>query len=102
MVKSVDLENLTSDIKNKHKREDIYHKQKAAKAKAKRDRRLQLKKDEEKNPELKEVPTAILLYINKITFTDCISHRLVSRKMFQRQLIIQEKRRIRLLKMMKK
>lgn len=55
MVKSDELGASTADIKNKHKREDIYHKQKAAKAKAKRDRRLQLKKDEEKNPELKEV-----------------------------------------------
>jgi ribosome production factor 1 len=44
-----------SDIKNKHKREDIYHKQKAEKAKAKRERRIQIKKEEEKNPELKEV-----------------------------------------------
>lgn len=54
-MKSDELGASTADIKNKHKREDIYHKQKAAKAKAKRDRRLQLKKDEEKNPELKEV-----------------------------------------------
>jgi ribosome production factor 1 len=43
------------DIKNKHKREDIYHKQKAEKAKAKRERRIQIKKEEDKNPELKEV-----------------------------------------------
>ncbi|KAH8549460.1 anticodon-binding protein [Umbelopsis sp. PMI_123] len=54
MVKTDVLGISTNDIKNKAKREDIYHKQKAEKAKAKRERRLQLKKEEEKNPELKE------------------------------------------------
>jgi ribosome production factor 1 len=46
---------LPSDIKNKHKRENLYHKLRKEKAKAKSDRRKQLAKDEEKNPELKEV-----------------------------------------------
>ncbi|ORX61877.1 Brix-domain-containing protein [Hesseltinella vesiculosa] len=45
---------LPSDIKNKQKRENLYHKLKAEKAKKKLERRKQLAKDEAKNPELKE------------------------------------------------
>ncbi|CAO3587948.1 unnamed protein product [Absidia cylindrospora] len=45
---------LPSDIKNKHKRENLYHKLRKEKIKAKSDRRKQIAKDEEKNPELKE------------------------------------------------
>lgn len=61
MVKSDGVKASTADIKNKHKREDIYHKQKADKAKAKRERRQLLKKEEEKNPEAKEVPNECLI-----------------------------------------
>jgi hypothetical protein len=44
-------------IKNKLKREELYQKQKNAKAKAKRDRRTTLQKEESSNPEKKEVTT---------------------------------------------
>lgn len=43
-------------IKNKLKREELYQKQKSAKAKHKRDRRTALQKEESSNPEKKEVP----------------------------------------------
>ncbi|KAJ2665337.1 Ribosome production factor 1 [Coemansia sp. RSA 1200] len=43
-----------SSIKNKAKREEIFLKQKHEKAKAKRQRRLELKKEEKDNPELRE------------------------------------------------
>ena len=41
-------------IKNKLKREELYKKEKAAKAKHKRDRRMALSKEESSNPEKKE------------------------------------------------
>ncbi|KAI9206046.1 anticodon-binding protein [Polychytrium aggregatum] len=44
----------TLDIKNKQKREEVYHKLKAEKARAKLKRRQQLKKEESKAPELKD------------------------------------------------
>ncbi|KAJ2493641.1 Ribosome production factor 1, partial [Coemansia sp. RSA 2049] len=43
-----------SSIKNKAKREEIFLRQKHEKAKAKRQRRLELKKEEKGNPELHE------------------------------------------------
>ncbi|KAJ3112270.1 argininosuccinate synthetase [Phlyctochytrium bullatum] len=43
----------TSDIRNKQKREEVYHKIKAQKGQEKLKRRQKIKKDEEKNPELK-------------------------------------------------
>ncbi|KAF7724590.1 Ribosome production factor 1 [Apophysomyces ossiformis] len=43
-----------SELKNKHKRERLYQKQKLEKAKLKSQRRKQIAKEEEKNPELKE------------------------------------------------
>lgn len=43
-------------IKNKLKREELYQKEKSAKAKHKRDRRTALQKEESSNPEKKEVP----------------------------------------------
>ncbi|KAJ3300284.1 Ribosome production factor 1 [Borealophlyctis nickersoniae] len=43
-----------SDIKNKFKREEVFHKRKAEKAKEKLKRRQKLKKAEKDNPELKE------------------------------------------------
>ncbi|KAI8324708.1 Brix-domain-containing protein [Martensiomyces pterosporus] len=43
-----------ADIKNKAKREEIYGKQRLEKAKAKRQRRKELKREEAENPELKE------------------------------------------------
>ncbi|KAJ2824804.1 Ribosome production factor 1, partial [Coemansia erecta] len=44
----------TSDIKNKVKRGEIYEKQRIEKGKAKRQRRQELKKTEQDNPELRE------------------------------------------------
>ncbi|KAJ1963691.1 Ribosome production factor 1 [Dipsacomyces acuminosporus] len=43
-----------ADIKNKARREELYGKQRVAKAKAKRQRRKEQKREEEANPELKE------------------------------------------------
>lgn len=52
-------------IKNKLKREELYQKQKNAKAKAKRDRRTTLQKEESSNPEKKEVTSRKLcFYLN--------------------------------------
>ncbi|KAJ2864660.1 Ribosome production factor 1, partial [Coemansia asiatica] len=45
---------LPSEIKNKHKREEVLLKQKKAKAKANLKRRIERKKEEEANPELRE------------------------------------------------
>lgn len=44
-----------SELKNKHKRENLYQKQRLEKQKAKSSKRKQLAKAEEKNPELKKV-----------------------------------------------
>lgn len=44
-----------SELKNKHKRENLYQKQRLEKQKAKANKRKQLAKTEEKNPELKKV-----------------------------------------------
>lgn len=44
-----------SELKNKHKRENLYQKQRLEKQKAKATKRKQLAKAEEKNPELKKV-----------------------------------------------
>lgn len=44
-----------SELKNKHKRENLYQKQRLEKQKAKANKRKQLAKLEEKNPELKKV-----------------------------------------------
>lgn len=44
----------TSTIGNKQKRSEVARKLKTAKAKEKRERRQQIKKDEEQNPKLKE------------------------------------------------
>ncbi|KAI8849722.1 anticodon-binding protein [Chytridium lagenaria] len=43
-----------NDIKNKRKREEVYHAQKAEKNKAKLQKRMKTRKEEEENPELKE------------------------------------------------
>ncbi|KAJ1674492.1 Ribosome production factor 1, partial [Spiromyces aspiralis] len=43
-----------SSIKNKARREEVYRAQRAAKAKTKHERRRELKKIEEENPEKKE------------------------------------------------
>ena len=45
---------VVSEIKNKIKREDVYHKQKAEKAKLKLQRRMQLKKDEAEDEDRKK------------------------------------------------
>lgn len=44
-----------SELKNKHKRENLYQKQKLQKQKAKAAKRKEIAKAEEKNPELKQV-----------------------------------------------
>lgn len=56
-------------IKNKLKREELYQKQKNAKAKAKRDRRTTLQKEESSNPEKKEVTTRAWIEELSIDFT---------------------------------
>lgn len=48
-----------SELKNKHKRENLYQKQRLEKQKAKSTKRKQLAKAEEKNPELKKVSILI-------------------------------------------
>ncbi|KAJ3331362.1 hypothetical protein HDU76_003380 [Blyttiomyces sp. JEL0837] len=45
---------LPSDIRNKHKREEVYNKQRSEKARLKLKKRIKIKKAEEENPELKE------------------------------------------------
>lgn len=49
-----------SELKNKHKRENLYQKQRLEKQKAKSLKRKALAKAEEKNPELKKVCYTLL------------------------------------------
>lgn len=49
------VERRPSELKNKHKREALYQKQKLEKQKAKHKKRKERAKLEEKNPELKKV-----------------------------------------------
>jgi ribosome production factor 1 len=50
-----------SELKNKHKRENLYQKQRLEKQKAKAAKRKALAKAEEKNPELKKVCRCIYM-----------------------------------------
>lgn len=75
-----------SELKNKHKRENLYQKQRLEKQKAKSSKRKQLAKAEEKNPELKKV-CILLLDIEINNKKDVIlttMDRNVWKKMYQR------------------
>ena len=81
-----------SELKNKHKRENLYQKQRLEKQKAKATKRKQLAKAEEKNPELKKVSDPDLQQWMDKCLIDDDDDRNVWKRMFPTHWIIPEKR----------